>query len=82
MTVGSFILGLVFFAAGFYMLWRTRIFEEYAGDLATLLGAADRPWISWKLLGVVIMFVGVIIMFGLLPLIFGSLFGNASRLRR
>lgn len=76
--IGSFLLGLVFLVAGFLMLWRTRIFREFVGDLATVLGSPERTWLDWKLLGVIFMFVGMLLIFGILPRLLSRIVGNIS----
>lgn len=73
---GTIFLGLVLIVVGFFAVWKSYVFEEYIGNLAELMSSPQWSWLSWKLLGVVFMFLGAIMVFGLLPLVFGRLFGN------
>lgn len=61
---------------GFLIVWKTKVFLETFGDLGSLLNMYDKPWISWKTLGVILIFLGFMIAFGLFQLFFSVVFGR------
>lgn len=61
-------LGLIIFAVGFSMVWKTNRWREYAGSLNDILGYPQLNWLDWNGLGVIIMVLGVIVIFGLFQL--------------
>jgi hypothetical protein len=64
-TIGGFILGLFIAGLGFVMVWRRRWFQEYVGDLGTVLQFSKVDWMDWSILGVALLLIGFIVMFGL-----------------
>lgn len=76
MTFGGFILGLIIFAAGFMMVWRTNWFVENWGDIGQLIGINNAMWASWKLFGIFLILLGFLVAFGLLQLFFWATIGG------
>lgn len=76
MTFGGFILGLLMFAVGFVMIWRTRYFDDFFGDIGVALGLYNSSWFNWKTLGVIFMFVGFLVAFGLIQAFISATFGQ------
>jgi hypothetical protein len=66
MTLGSFIIGLVFFGIGFTMLWKRQMWHEYLGDLGMYFDKPGSSWLTWEMLGLVLMFAGFMYGVGLL----------------
>ena len=58
------IIGLSILAVGFLMVWRQRNFREYVGDLGGLFGLPGSNWLTWPVLGTVLMLVGFFTIFG------------------
>lgn len=76
MTFGSFILGSFLFALGFVSVWKTTWLLNTFGDIGTMLGVYDKPWLSWKTFGLLFMLVGFLIAFGLFQLFFQLTIGR------
>lgn len=76
MTFGGFILGLIIFAAGFTMVWRTNWFVENWGDIGQIVGLNNATWASWKFFGIILIFLGFLVAFGLLQLFFEATIGR------
>jgi len=76
MTFGGFILGSIIFSIGFAAVWKTTWFLENLGDIGTMLGVYNKPWLSWKSFGLLFMIVGFLIAFGLFGVFFNLLFGR------
>jgi len=66
MTLGSFIIGLILFGIGFTMVWRRRAWYEYLGDLGGFFDKPGSSWLSWEMVGSVLMFAGFMYGVGLL----------------
>lgn len=64
-TLGSFVLGLLIIAVGFFMIWKTHRWQEYVGSLNDILGYPQWSWLDWDTLGVLTMVIGAVVMFGL-----------------
>lgn len=76
MTFGGFILGVILMAVGFLAVWKTNWFLENLGDVGEMIGVYDKPWLSWKTLGVAFIFIGFMIAFGLFQVFFAAIFGR------
>lgn len=76
MSIGGFILGLILMVAGFFMVWRTNIFLTSFGDISELFGATGASWLSWKIVGMILMVIGFLVAFGLLSLFFQLTIGR------
>lgn len=63
MTFGYFILGLIVMILGFTMVWRTNRWDEFFGSFEYAVGIS---WLSWKTVGIIIIFVGFLVAFGLI----------------
>jgi len=64
MTIGGFLIGLALFGLGFLMVWRHRSFRDYMGDLGAFFGMPGSGWLSWEVLGSILMVVGFLVAFG------------------
>ncbi len=53
---------------GFMMIYRTNVFEQSFGDIGDALGFYNANWLSWKVIGMVLLIFGFLIAFGLLQL--------------
>lgn len=73
MTFGMFILGALVMGIGFTMVWRTNVWTDFFGSLDYAVGVS---WITWKSLGIFLMFVGFLLAFGLIGLFLQRIFGN------
>lgn len=76
MSIGSFILGVILMATGFYMVRKTDVFIQTFGDFGEALGIYNAKWASWKMLGVAFLVLGFLITFGLLQLFFWVTIGQ------
>ena len=74
-TFTGFLIGLVMVIVGFFAVWKTDWFIRNFGDLGEAFGAVGATWMSWKLFGVIFMFLGFFIAFDL----FGQVFGGILR---
>lgn len=61
---------------GFLAVYRTDWFESNLGDVGAVFGVNDKPWASWKLFGIALMFLGFLVAFGLFSLFFGLTLGR------
>ncbi len=61
-----FIVGFILMIVGFLAVWRTDWFLRNMGDISELFGAVGVPWMSWKMSGVFLLFLGFLLAFGLL----------------
>lgn len=75
MSFGLFILGALMMGVGFLAVWKTNWFLENLGDIGELFGSGQQ-WLSWKLVGLVLMFLGFLVAFGLLELFFAATIGG------
>jgi len=57
---------------GFFAVSKTQWFLRNLGDIGQAFGAVGATWMSWKLFGLIFMFLGFFIAFDL----FGRLFGG------
>lgn len=73
MAFASFILGLLVMGAGFTMVWRTNRWEEFFGSFEYAVGIS---WLSWKTVGIGLIFVGFLVTFGLLQAFFAATVGQ------
>lgn len=70
MTVGGFLFGVILMIIGFLAVWKTEWFLRWLGDISDLFGAVGLRWLSWKILGIVLIVLGFLTAFGLFgPLI-------------
>lgn len=70
MSFGFFILGALLMGAGFSMVWKTAWWDSNWGDIGAIVGIHGSSLSSWKLAGVICMFVGFLIAFGILEAFF------------
>lgn len=63
MSFPSFVLGLVVMVIGFTMIWRTNRWNEFFGSFEYAVGV---NWLSWKTVGLILLFGGFLVAFGLL----------------
>lgn len=61
---------------GFLIVWKTNYLLQWFGDIGEAFGAVGIPWLSWKLCGLVLLFLGFFITFGLFEAIFTVTFGR------
>lgn len=64
---------------GFLAVWKTDWFLQNLGDLSMLFGSSQQ-WLSWKVVGLILMLVGFLVAFGLIQLFFAVTFGQLFRL--
>ena len=64
MTIGGFLIGAMLFGIGFLMVWRRRSFRAYVGDLGAFFDMPGSSWLSWEVLGSILMVVGFMVAFG------------------
>jgi hypothetical protein len=76
MSFGMFLLGAILMVLGFFMVYRSRVFDEAFGDFGLALGFYDAKWLSWKTLGLFLMLVGFLIAFNLFNLFLVVTFGS------
>lgn len=80
MSFGVFLLGVLLATAGFFMVWKTFWFERNFGDIGAAFGLYGSTWMSWKLIGLVLILLGFMIAFGLFELFFRVTFGQLFNL--
>lgn len=68
MSLGLMLLGLVLLAIGFFMVWKTNLFLQWFGDIGEMLGFVNANWLSWKVLGMLLMILGFLLATNLLQL--------------
>ncbi len=66
MTFGFFILGLLMMGTGFMMVWQTAWFDNNWGDIGAMVGIRGSSLSSWKIAGVILLFIGFLVGFGIL----------------
>ena len=66
MTFGFFVLGSLFMLAGFMMVWQTAWFDNNWGDIGAMVGIRGSSLSSWKIAGIIFLFVGFLVAFGIL----------------
>ncbi len=76
MSFGTFLLGTIIMAIGFFMVARTNQFQDWFGDLGSALGIQNASWVSWKVLGLAFLFVGFLLAFSLVQLFFALTIGQ------
>ena len=62
-------------AVGFMAVWKTNWFLENLGDISMLFGNGQQ-WLSWKVVGLILLFGGFLVAFGLLQLFFAATIGQ------
>ena len=76
MTFGFFVLGSILFLAGFMMVWKTSWWENNWGDIGAMVGIHGSALSSWKLFGVIMMFIGFLVAFNILGVLFYLVVGQ------
>jgi hypothetical protein len=76
MTLLSFFIGLVLMVLGFVIVWKTNYLVQWFGDIGEAFGAVGMPWLSWKLFGVILLFIGFFVAFGLFQAIIAVTIGR------
>ena len=76
MTLLLFFLGFLMMIIGFLIVWRTNYLVQWFGDIGEAFGAVGMPWLSWKLFGIILLFVGFFVAFGLFEAIFAVTLGR------
>lgn len=80
MSFGSFLLGLLLLGVGFLAVWKTTWFRNNMGDPGIVFGLQNYPWMSWKLVGLLLMLLGFLIAFGLLQAFMAVTIGGLFQL--
>ena len=75
-TFAGFFIGLIMMVAGFLIIWKTSYMLQWFGDISTLFGAVGARWLSWKIVGVIFLFLGFMIAFGLFQSFFALTLGR------
>ena len=75
MTFGGFILGFLMMVVGFLLVWKTNWFVENFGDIGVLFGT-NQTWLSWKMVGVILLLFGFLLAFGLIQAFFAVTIGG------
>lgn len=73
MTFGYFILGLLVMGIGFTMVWRTNVWDDFFGSFEYAVGVS---WLSWKVVGIIFLFIGFLVAFGLIQAFFAATIGQ------
>lgn len=76
MTLVGFLIGLVMMAVGFLTVWKTNYLIQWFGDIGEAFGVVGMPWMSWKMFGVILLFLGFFIAFGLFEAVFTATLGR------
>jgi len=76
MSFGFFVLGTLMMVAGFFMVWKTAWWDNNWGDIGAIVGVHGSSLTSWKLAGVIFLFVGFLIGFGILEAFFHITIGQ------
>jgi hypothetical protein len=76
MTLGGFVIGVIFMAIGIAAVRYTDWFLRNFGDLGQMFGVINASWMSWKTFGLVFILVGFLIAFGLLQLFLNQTIGR------
>jgi len=76
MTLLGFVIGIVLMALGFVIIYKTNYFLQWFGDIGEAFGAVGMPWLSWKVFGLLMLFVGFFVAFGLLQAIVAVTIGR------
>lgn len=70
MTLTGFIIGVLMMVVGFVCVRKTDLLLRYLGDISVLFGAMNASWLSWKIVGVILLLLGFMIAFGLFQAFF------------
>lgn len=70
-----FFLGFLLMAAGFSMVWKTSWWDENWGDIGMAFGLKGSSLEHWKLLGVILLFIGFLVAFNIFQAFFEITFG-------
>jgi len=65
-TFAGFITGLMLAGIGFTMVWRGNKWREYVGNLSAIIQYPNAGWLTWGVLGAVLMIIGFLMAFGLI----------------
>lgn len=76
MTFGFFIVGSLLMIAGFFMVWKTSWWDNNWGDIGAMVGIHGSALSSWKIAGVILLFIGFLVAFGILGSLFYLLVGQ------
>lgn len=76
MSFGFFILGVLMMVAGISMVWKTAWWDNNWGDIGAAFGLKGSGLEHWKLIGVIMMFLGFLLAFGLFELFFNITVGR------
>jgi len=75
MTLASFFIGVAMMVVGFLCVRKTDWLLRYIGDIGELFGALNASWLSWKIIGVILILLGFMIAFGLFQSFFALTIG-------
>jgi hypothetical protein len=70
MSFGLFLVGAFMMFVGIMMVWKTAWFDNNWGDIGAIVGIHGSSLTSWKLAGVIVLFVGFLVGFGILEAFF------------
>lgn len=76
MSFGFFVLGSLMMFAGFMMVWQTQWFDNNWGDIGAMVGIRGSSLSSWKIAGVILLFIGFLVAFGILGALFYLVVGQ------
>lgn len=66
MTFTGFLIGVAMMVVGFLCVRRTDWLLRNVGDIGELFGALNASWLSWKIVGVILILIGFMVAFNLL----------------
>jgi hypothetical protein len=76
MTFLGFFIGSILMAIGFLIVWKTNYLIQWFGDIGEAFGAVGMPWLSWKVFGTILLFIGFFVAFGLFQAIIAVTLGR------
>ena len=76
MSFGLFFLGSLMMFAGFMMVWKTAWWDNNWGDVGAVFGMHGASLSSWKLIGMIFLFVGFLVGFGIMEAFFNITVGR------
>ncbi len=62
--------------AGFFMVWKTAWWSNNWGDIGAMVGVRGSALSSWKVAGVIMLFLGFLVAFGILGDLFTLVVGQ------
>jgi len=79
MSFIGFLIGAILMTVGFFMVYKTKWFDNNFGDVRAAIGLQGSSLAHWKFAGIILLFFGFLIAFGIFEIFFNATIGGFFR---